>query len=697
MYRRKWKNIAALILAAAMTFGQGGVAPAAQTEAGQTAVEATAAAEETVAAASAEAAETETAAGAEAGGSAAGASDGNAAVTGETAAEGEETGSEAASEESGATEAAGEDTAAAEEDGTAASAEEASGAAAQETGGTADRSESTEAAGTEAASARESAGLFEEENTEQAQIEENQLAASGSPALTAAVEGYTPDYAGNSRKNTVWLKGSVANGTKLTLKAEISNLTPGSTVTFSWTNNIETTPAVQERDRAVGSDGTIAETFSATVSADVYAYFCNVEVKNGTSTDPIDTFTYVVKDPLVIDTKDQTIHIAPYNSADAKSGIAEMEVKGSSKIPSDTFTENPPYWHISKQYKSLTLETPDSNPGTFDTKATLAGIDDATTTVTCKVSSRFSPDAVYGQRIVTFTIDTANHRWSSWKVSGDATIWAEGTIERSCLDCSYKETQATARLTPAISGNMTYVPVQAGQSTDLYKVSLEEGDYIQKWESGDRSICTVSGRHSGACTIYAKKKGRTTVTATAASGLKITVSVRVQSTKVKTRAIKGLPESITLKKGQKQYLRAELYPLTSQYPLSYKSSDVTVVKVSSRGKIKGKGPGRCTITVTSGRKSVTIPVTVTGIDATRIYHVRSAYTLKKGGSRQLYVRLLPRSSTSKVTYRSSNRRVVRVSKDGKLTARRKGTATVTITAVNLESESVTKTIQITVR
>ncbi len=173
--------------------------------------------------------------------------------------------------------------------------------------------------------------------------------------------------------------------------------------------------------------------------------------------------------------------------------------------------------------------------------------------------------------------------------------------------------------------------------------------------------------------------------------------MKVQKGIVKTRAITGLPSTVTIKKGQRSRLTPVLSPLTSQNPVTYKSSNPRVAKVYASGKIRGVAPGRCKVTVTSGKVSVKVTVTVTGVDATAIRHVRTAYTLKKGRTRQLYPKLTPANATSRIRYKSSNKKVVTVSPTGKLTAKRKGTATITIRAINLESASIVRQVTVTVR
>ena len=569
------------------------------------------------------------------------------------------------------------------------------------------QTEPGQAAGSQTESAQPASDQIEAEQaaadqTEAAQLDERKLAeepakVQGEVKLTASIDGQTPNYGGRSDAMIVWADRGAANGTKLTLRAEAANLSKNASVTFSWTSNTST----EIIDRLSGAQpkedgGSVSDTAETTLKEGVYAYFCTVTVAGEADANRNKDYTlvYIVRDPLEIDTKDTSLHVSPKVATVADSGTAQMEIKGSLKLYGDELGTD---WNPDDEYDSWDTKKISSNADSVLTTATLKGIDDPSCTVTCRLWSKYSPDAVYGVRTVTFTIDTVNHTYGDWKVTKEATVWAAGEREHVCTVCGYKETESVPKLTPTITANMTSVPVQAGKATDKFCVALANGDYIQKWESSDRKIFTVSGKFNGTCTIRARRKGRATLTATAASGLQIKALVKVQKGIVKTRAITGLPSTVTIKKGQRSRLTPVLSPLTSQNPVTYKSSSTKIAAVSRTGRIRGVAPGRCKVTVTSGKVSVKVTVTVTGVDATAIRHVRTAYTLKKGRTRQLYPKLTPANATSRIRYKSSNKKVVTVSPTGKLTAKRKGTATITIRAINLESASIVRQVTVTVR
>ena len=88
------------------------------------------------------------------------------------------------------------------------------------------------------------------------------------------------------------------------------------------------------------------------------------------------------------------------------------------------------------------------------------------------------------------------------------------------------------------------------------------------------------------------------------------ISVNVQKKTVATTKLSGLPSKVTVEKGKKLTLTPVVTPITSQDKVTYKSSNKKVATVSSSGVITAKKSGTAKITVTSGKKKVTVKVTV---------------------------------------------------------------------------------------
>ena len=154
---------------------------------------------------------------------------------------------------------------------------------------------------------------------------------------------------------------------------------------------------------------------------------------------------------------------------------------------------------------------------------------------------------------------------------------------------------------------MSTVRLQVKQKISAFKVmDIPNGDYVKSYKSGNTRIFTVNQ----AGKLTAKKAGTAKLTATLASGKKITVKVIVQKGKVKTTKVTVNKKSLKLKAGKTETLKVKRYPYTSQEKVTYKSSNSKVVKVSKNGKVTAKKKGSAKITVKSGKKTVTCKVKV---------------------------------------------------------------------------------------
>ena len=146
-------------------------------------------------------------------------------------------------------------------------------------------------------------------------------------------------------------------------------------------------------------------------------------------------------------------------------------------------------------------------------------------------------------------------------------------------------------------------------------------------------------------------------------------SISVSSKKITVAVGKSIAApQVTYKKGD--------------YIVSWKSANPSIASVTKKGKITGKKVGKTTITVTlKSKKSAKITVVVAKkIPTTSLKVAKKSLQLKKGKSYQLKVTVKPVNTTDKLSFKSSNTKIVTVSSKGKLKAKKKGKATVTITS-----------------
>ena len=120
--------------------------------------------------------------------------------------------------------------------------------------------------------------------------------------------------------------------------------------------------------------------------------------------------------------------------------------------------------------------------------------------------------------------------------------------------------------------------------------------------------------------------------------------------------------------------------------VSWKSNNTKVVKVSGRANGTStitagnkKGTAKITITLKSGlQKTVTVTVQKTDVKTKKITGVAKNLKLKRKQKAVLRPVITPLTSVEKVTYISSNTKVATVNSKGQITAKKKGTAVITV-------------------
>ena len=281
------------------------------------------------------------------------------------------------------------------------------------------------------------------------------------------------------------------------------------------------------------------------------------------------------------------------------------------------------------------------------------------------------------------TVPVKGHSWSAWKTVSEATISAAAVQERSCTTCGTTQRQnAGSALSPKLTLNATSITLKTKQKTKKVQVTgLTAGDAVDSWISSDEKVVKVSGTAAGTCTITAQKKtGKATIYVKLKSGLTGTIQVKVQKKKVAATKVVVAEKTVKLQKGQKQKIHAYIQPLTTEDKLTFTSSNKKVAAVSKDGTITAKKAGKANITVKAGKKKVTVKVTVQAPAPSGINGVPATKTLKKGKSFTIKPKLTPSGAEAKITYSSSNKKVAMVNAKGKVTAKRKGTAVITVKA-----------------
>lgn len=238
-----------------------------------------------------------------------------------------------------------------------------------------------------------------------------------------------------------------------------------------------------------------------------------------------------------------------------------------------------------------------------------------------------------------------------------------------------------------------------------------EVEHTHTWDEGKitkASTCTKKGTKTFTCTVCGKTRNQevsvvahkftTWKTTTAATALAPAKQTHKCSTcgKTETRnygnklkpSIKVNISSILLKTRQKTTLLRVSGLAKGDSIVSWKSSNTNIAKVYRRSNgtctiQAGTRSGKAIITIAlrSGlKKNITVTVQKTTVKTTKITGVATSLKLKRNQKATLKPVLQPLTSGEKITYKSSNTKIAIVNSKGQITARSKGTATITVTS-----------------
>ncbi|MBR2674077.1 MAG: Ig-like domain-containing protein [Mogibacterium sp.] len=185
----------------------------------------------------------------------------------------------------------------------------------------------------------------------------------------------------------------------------------------------------------------------------------------------------------------------------------------------------------------------------------------------------------------------------------------------------------------------------------------DEADDVINYSSSKPTVATISP--SGK--IEALSAGTTNITASAGSISK-TLSLTVSAI---TMDINDFEKKMTV--GSSQTISVTLYPSSAKEEIKYSSSNTAVATISPGGKIEAKSAGTTKITVSAGGAKKTLKLTVSvGTDGISL---NSTYlTMRRGESFKIKAKISPENAARKLTYKSNDRSIAKVSKKGVITA-----------------------------
>ena len=264
---------------------------------------------------------------------------------------------------------------------------------------------------------------------------------------------------------------------------------------------------------------------------------------------------------------------------------------------------------------------------------------------------------------------------------------------------AFTDNETTTVDVEKVSLNKSATTLTEGESETLTATitpSNATGDKTVKWSSSNEAVAAVDSNGK----VTAKKAGTAVITATSSNGKTAGCTVTVKQKEIAITGISLNKSTTSLTEGESETLTATITPsnATGDKTVKWSSSNEAVAAVDSNGKVTAKKAGTAVITATSSNGKTagcTVTVKQKEIAITGISLNKSTTSLTEGESETLTATIAPSNATGDKTVKwsSSNEAVVAVDSNGKVTAKKAGTAVITATSSNGKSASCTVTVK----
>ncbi|MBP3897777.1 MAG: Ig-like domain-containing protein [Mogibacterium sp.] len=196
-------------------------------------------------------------------------------------------------------------------------------------------------------------------------------------------------------------------------------------------------------------------------------------------------------------------------------------------------------------------------------------------------------------------------------------------------------------------------------STQTISVVLypDDADDTVRYSSSNTSVATISQGGK----ISAKSAGTTNITISAGS-ITQTLQLSVEPVTIEVSDFESKMDV-----GDTQTISVTLYPSSASDKVTYSSLNPSVATISQGGKIEAKSAGKTDITVSAGGASKTMTLTVS-VGSKGISLNSTFITLKPGEKYKLKGKVSPSSAEQKLTFKSSDTSVAKVSSKGVIKA-----------------------------
>lgn len=194
------------------------------------------------------------------------------------------------------------------------------------------------------------------------------------------------------------------------------------------------------------------------------------------------------------------------------------------------------------------------------------------------------------------------------------------------IDCTAFSSEAAVKVPTKIALNVKTKILTAGKTYQLKVKSVKPSKASKAviWSSSNKKIATVNNKGK----VTAKKAGTVKITAASKSNKKVKAVCKIKVyAKVKKISLNKTEVAITT--GETVSLKSDIQPSTAMSDVTWKTSDKSIVVVSSKGVVTGKKAGKVTVTaVSKSNKKKTAKCTVVVSDSKVTPTVEPAMTEK---------------------------------------------------------------------
>lgn len=234
---------------------------------------------------------------------------------------------------------------------------------------------------------------------------------------------------------------------------------------------------------------------------------------------------------------------------------------------------------------------------------------------------------------------------------------------------------------------------EKAQTVLSYSITPDNAyDQTAVWSSSDEGVATVD--QDG--TVHGIAPGKATIYATSAD-----LKKPAQCTVTVGQAVSRLTlsqSSMVMDKGKKVKLTADVLPENAQSKkVTWSSSNENVLKVDANGNVTAKSTGKATITATAADGSgITSQCAITVVQpVTKVSFPQKKQVLFAGKTTRIVATVQPGDATDpQVRWKSSDTSIATVDDDGTVTAKSRGTATITATARDGSEKSASYTVTV---